>query len=97
MATRSKTKSAKQLERHFKGIANHRRIEILFLIAENDGIMLEEIARRLDCNFKTISEHTRRLVLAGLVDKKYYGRSVQHSLSPYGKIMLRFLTTFSHS
>jgi len=36
MATRSKTKSAKQLERHFKGIANHRRIEILFLIAEND-------------------------------------------------------------
>ena len=36
-------KSAKQMERHLKGVANHRRIEILFLIATNKGITVEDI------------------------------------------------------
>ena len=31
------------------------------------------------------------------IDKKYRGRNVGHSLSPYGKIFKTFLTTFSHS
>ncbi len=71
-----KTKTAKQLERHFKGVANHRRIDILNLVAGNSGISLEKIADDLECNIKTISEHTRKLVQAGLVDKKYRGREV---------------------
>ena len=91
------SKTAKQIERHIKGIANHRRIEILFLVADNSGITLDDIADRLHCNVKTISEHTRRLTLAGLVNKKYQGRSVSHTLSPYGKIFYKFITTFSHS
>ena len=90
-----KTKTAKQLERHFKGMANHRRIEILRLIVENEGISLENIAKSLDCNFKTISEHTRKLVQAGLVDKKYRGRTVAHTLSPYGRAFYKFITNFS--
>lgn len=90
-------KTAKQLERHFKGVANHRRIEILLLIAKNEMISLESIAGSLNCNIKTISEHTRRLVQAGLVNKKYQGRLVAHSLSPYGKKFVRFIETFSHS
>ena len=85
------------LERIVKGFANHRRIEILMLIAKNSGITLEDIAEDLRCNIKTISEHTRRLVQAGLVDKKYEGRSVMHTLSPYGKIFYRFIETFQHS
>lgn len=92
-----KTKNAKQLERHFKGMANHRRIDILKLIAENGGISLENIADGLSCNLKTISEHTRKLVQAGLVNKKYQGRVVAHSLSPYGKTFYKFITTFSNS
>lgn len=92
-----KNKTAKQIERHIKGIANHRRIEILFLIADNDEITLEEISDKLSCNFKTISEHTRRLVLAGLVNKKYRGRSVLHSLTPYGVILYKFILSFSYS
>ena len=92
-----KTKTAKQLERHFKGVANHRRIAILRLISEKEGISLDNIADDLECNLKTISEHTRRLVQAGLVDKKYQGRTVAHFLSPYGKIFYKFITTFSHS
>ncbi len=89
-----KTKTAKQLERHFKGVANHRRIDILNLVAGNSGISLEKIADDLECNIKTISEHTRKLVQAGLVDKKYRGREVAHSLSPYGKTFCKFIKTF---
>jgi len=91
------TKTAKQLERYFKGIANHRRIEILRLIAKNEGISLEGIAESLNCNIKTISEHTRRLVQAGLVNKKYQGRAVAHSLSPYGRKFIKFADTFQYS
>ncbi|MFA6519610.1 MAG: helix-turn-helix transcriptional regulator [Candidatus Paceibacterota bacterium] len=87
-------KTAKQLERHLKGIANHRRIEILRQIDKSDGITLEDIADNLKCNIKTISEHTRRLVQAGLVNKKYEGRSVAHSLSPYGRRIVKFIDTF---
>ncbi len=90
-------KNAKQLERHFKGVANHRRIQILLLIAQHDKMSLEEIAEAMDGNMKTISEHTRRLVQAGLVNKKYQGRKVIHELSPYGKIIKKFILTFSHS
>ena len=90
-------KTSKQMERHLKGVANHRRIEILMLIERNNGITLENITKNLNCNIKTISEHTRRLVHAGLIDKKYKGRSVTHTLSPYGKIFYRFIETFSHS
>ena len=51
-------KTPKQMERHLKGVSNHRRIEILMMIAKNDGIILESIAENLNCNIKTISEHT---------------------------------------
>lgn len=90
-------KTSKQIERYFKGLANHRRIDILLLVNENDGIILDEIAKKLNCNFKTISEHTRRLVQAGLLNKSYRGRSVTHSLSPYGYITIKFIQTFQHS
>jgi len=91
------TKSSKQLERHLKGVANYRRIEILFTIAGNKGITVESIAENLDCNMKTISEHTRRLVQAGLIRKNYAGRTVAHELSPYGKTIYEFIRTFQHS
>ena len=44
-----------------------------------------------------LSEHTRRLVIAGLVTKVYLGRNVVHSLSFYGKSFVDFIKTFSHS
>ncbi len=87
-------KNSKQLERHFKGVANHHRIEILRLLEKNDGLTLDAITQRLDANFKTMSEHTRKLVQAGLVNKKYQGRSVIHTLSPYGKNVITFMKTF---
>jgi len=87
-------KTARQLERYFKGLANHWRIEILLLVSRRPEITLDEIAKELDANLKTISEHTRRLVQAGLLNKKYRGSSVIHTLSPYGKQSLKFFKAF---
>lgn len=87
-------KNAKQIERHFKGMANHNRVDILFLVSAKPDITLEGIAGELDKNFKTISEHTRRLVHAGLLNKQYKGRTVVHSLSPYGEKFIKFAKTF---
>ncbi len=94
---RAGSKTYKQLERYFKGVANYRRISILQLVSRSEGITLDDLSRRLECNLKTISEHTRRLVQAGLLNKTYRGRAVAHSLSPYGKKMLTCLETFQHS
>lgn len=90
-------KTAKQLERHFKGISNHHRISIIILVNKSPDITLDQITRELEGNIKTISEHTRRLVQAGLLNKKYKGKYVTHSLSPYGKKFYKFIKTFSHS
>ena len=87
-------KKPKQLERYFKGAANHRRIAILLVVDKNDGIAVEELADALGANFKTISQHTRSLVHAGLLNKQYRGRQVAHALSPYGKSFLKFMRTF---
>lgn len=89
-----KLKTAKQMERHLKGMSNHYRIEILLLIAERQNITFENIVDALEANEKTIGEHTRRLYQAGLVNKKYRGKFVEHTLSPYGKTFVRFLKSF---
>jgi len=90
-------KTAKQMERHLKGMANHYRIEILMLIAEREKVTLEDIVKIIDANEKTIGEHTRRLFQAGLINKKYRGRFVEHSLSPYGKTFVSFLKSFQRT
>lgn len=91
------SKTPKQMERHLKGVANHRRIEILLLIAQNPESSVEDISDVLNCNYKTLSIHTFRLVNAGLIDKKHKGRRVVHQLTPYGKVFVSFLKTFQHS
>ena len=87
-------KTARQMERHLKGLSNHYRIEILLAIAGNEGITLDSIVEILDANPKTIGEHTRRLLVAGLIHKNYRGKYVEHRLSPYGKTFVRFLESF---
>ena len=48
----NKRKTAKQMERHLKGMANHYRIEILLLIAEQGNITLQFIVDALEANEK---------------------------------------------
>ena len=87
-------KTPRQLERYFKGAANHWRVAILLAVKKNEGITVEGLTETLGADFKNISQHTRRLVLAGLLNKKYQGRQVVHSLSPYGESFITFMTTF---
>lgn len=87
-------KTPRQLERYFKGVSCHRRIAILDFLAKNSGATLDEITKALKVNFKTTHEHTKRLFQAGLVNKKYIGKGVAHSLSPYGRRIHEFLSNF---
>jgi predicted transcriptional regulator len=87
-------KTTKQLERYFKGAANHRRIAILLSVQKREGMTLEDIALELKANLKTISQHTRSLVQSGLLNKEYVGRQVAHKLSPYGQRFVTFIRTF---
>lgn len=91
----TKIKTPRQIERHLKGVASYRRIEILFVVAKNDAITLDGICEAVKGNVKTISEHTKKLSQAGLIRKYRRGRGVVHCLSPYGKTMHKFLKTFS--
>lgn len=89
-----KIKTAKQMERHLKGMANHYRIEILLVVAAHKAITLEGIVETIGANEKTLGEHTRRLYHAGLINKKYRGKFVEHTLSPYGESFVSFLKFF---
>jgi len=88
------SKTPKQLERYFKGAANHWRIAILQIVAKDEGITVEGITEALQANYKTISQHTKSLVQAGLLNKNYRGLQVMHYLSPYGQSFIKFMKLF---
>ena len=92
--TKGKLSNLKDLEKYFKGVANHWRIDILIVISKNPGINLDQISQKLDCNIKTLSEHSRRLSHSGLVFKKYKDRFVEHYLSKEGKHFIDFIKSF---
>jgi predicted transcriptional regulator len=81
----------RRAEKIAKGFANHRRVEILSLLENKPNLSVFDISDELDVNFKTISEHLRRLFTAGLVSKKNRGPRVEHVLTELGKKVLRFL------
>lgn len=86
-------KNGRELEKYFKGVANHRRIDILNLVSQVPNITVEKIAENLDCDFQVVAVHAQKLSRVGLIDKKYIGRSVGHTVSPYGKKFLTFIHT----
>lgn len=86
-------KSFYQLERIIKGVSNHRRIEILELLKKRPELSVIDISEILNVNFKTISEHIRRLATAGFVLKRHEGHSVRHKVTKRGLVVLKFLRT----
>jgi DNA-binding transcriptional ArsR family regulator len=86
-------KTFRQLERTVKGFSNHRRIEILMLLDKKPELSVMEIADELKINFKTASDHIRRLAIAGLVLKRSEGNNVRHALTKGAKDILKFLRT----
>jgi DNA-binding transcriptional ArsR family regulator len=83
----------RKLERITRGFSNHRRIQILELLKKTPELSVAEIAGKLKINFKTASEHIRRLAIAGLVIKRSAGNSVRHKLTSRGESILKFLRT----
>ena len=81
----------KKLEAIIRGFANHHRIAMLRLLAEQPGLSLDACAKALDMNVKTASEHLRRLSLVDMVDKEADGRSVHHTLTPRGQAAVAFI------
>jgi len=49
-----------------------------------------DIAEHIAIDFRTASEHLRKLVLAGLIMKRSDGISVRHALTKRGKDILKF-------
>ena len=81
----------RKMERIVKGAANHRRLQIIDLLQKKPELSVAEIATRLKINFKTASDHIRRLAIAGLVMKRYEGNYVRHKLTSRGQTILKFL------
>jgi len=63
------------------------------LLSQRPDLSIFEIADVLKVNFKTVSEHVRRLAISGIVVKRNDGSSVRHMLSRTGKSILMFLRT----
>ena len=76
-----------------RGFSNHRRIQILDLLDRTPELSVLDTAEALAINFKTASEHIRRLAIADLVMKRNEGNSVRHAITPRGKTILKFLRT----
>ena len=86
-----KDKSYYELERIAKGIANHRRIEILELLGKKPEMSVTEIAEKVKSNFKTTSEHIRKMAISGLLMKRSDSKSIRHKLTNRGELILTFL------
>jgi DNA-binding transcriptional ArsR family regulator len=84
-------KSYYQIERMVKGFSNHRRIEILELLKDRPELTLSDISKIIKTNFRTVSDHIKKMATAGLVLKRTDGFSVRHKVTERGLMVLRFL------
>jgi Mn-dependent DtxR family transcriptional regulator len=84
-------KSYYQLERIVRGVANHRRIEILELLQKKPELSVLDISEILHINFKTASEHIRRLAATGMIPKRSDGNAVRNRITDRGSSILKFL------
>jgi len=85
------TKTERQLAGIMKGVSNHRRVQALRLLEQEPELSVDQIAQRLRINFRTASDHIRRMSTAGLLMKRHEGRWVRHKLSRRGADVLAFL------
>jgi predicted transcriptional regulator len=86
-------KTFREFERVVRGFSSHRRIQILFILKKTPELSVDEVADELDINFRTASEHIRRLAISGLVIKRNAGNSVRHKITKRAESILKFLGT----
>ncbi|MES2202885.1 MAG: winged helix-turn-helix domain-containing protein [Patescibacteria group bacterium] len=80
----------RKLERIVKGFANHRRIEILDVLKKEPELAVDEIAERLGSSYFNISDHLRKMAIAGLVLKRSDGLNVRHKLTARAEVIQVF-------
>jgi len=86
-------KRYKTLERILKGAASHRRIQVMDLLQKQPELSVSEIADHLSIDFRTTSEHLRKLALSGIVMRRNDGAAVRHALTNRGNTILLFCRT----
>lgn len=82
---------ANKLAEVVKGVSNHYRVRVMYLLAEENDLTLDQIASKLKANYKTIHVHIIRIHRSGLLSKRYRGVAVDHKLTDRGKQVLIFL------
>jgi predicted transcriptional regulator len=87
----SKKLEYKKLERIIKGVANHRRLQILALIDKEPELSVLEISEKLKSEFKNISAHINKMAVSGLVMKRSDSKSIRQKLTKRGIIILKFV------
>ena len=85
----------RKLERVTKGYANHRRIEILELLAKEPELSVVDITELLHMQYKASAPHVQKLAATGLIMKRHDGAHVRHAISPLGVRVLAFLRTLA--
>lgn len=84
----------RELERIWKGVANHRRMQIIdWIDTQTEEPSLLDIAEHTAIDFRTVGEHVRKLTAAGLTMKRHEGATVRHALTRLGKTILKFCRT----
>jgi DNA-binding MarR family transcriptional regulator len=84
----------RKLEKAMKGVASHRRIQMLTLIDAAEGVDVSGLSDKTGQSMRSTSEHLKRLEAAGLVSKKSEGRRVTVTVTPGGSAVLAFLGSF---
>lgn len=84
----------KKIEKIVKGFANHRRLQILELLNQHPNLSVDQISQNLNTDFYTTSDHIRKLADVGVIEKKYKGRFVLHTITKRGKLILSFCKMF---
>jgi hypothetical protein len=90
MRVKDHTGEYRRLERIMKGVANHRRLQMLALLRREPDLSVDAVAGRLHTGYINASDHLRKMAIAGLISKRNQGAAVLHRLTPRGNLILEF-------
>ncbi len=83
----------RKVERVVRGFSNHSRLKMLDLLEKEPELSVIDIAKRLKMGYENVSDHIRKLAIAGLIMKRNSGPSVLHRLTTRGISILMFCKT----
>jgi DNA-binding transcriptional ArsR family regulator len=74
-------KSARQVEKILKALANHRRLAIVVYIKRRGSANVGDISEAITLSFKATSKHLGVLYAAGIVDREQVSLTMNYSLT----------------